>query len=255
MNINIVRTCRLYRREGMKHLMEKTFIYTPVYREDDQIRPGALPSWVPQRKKYYHSEFYTYHPLALRPGLKYLNLRLGFQYDSGDVLDDILKIKRWLAKTPDLLTLRVDIIGRWYRSVDADIRETFIERWYRDIKMHTSEHPQPATSLRQIIITGLSANCAGMMVIRELALMLAEDGKIGLAVGEKGERYMLSLGGRREIDVVELPEPSLLWLGHKNVGMDCQARGSWLENVAPIMDPKHEFAVIDFRPNRPDIRF
>ena len=95
--VNLLRTCRLYRQAGMKYLMEHTFIYTPIYREDQKPRPASCCC---QPKKYYISEFPTYHPLAPRPNLKHLNLRLGPHDHSGEVLDTIFKIKRWLSKNP-----------------------------------------------------------------------------------------------------------------------------------------------------------
>ena len=92
-----------------------------------------------------------------------------------------------------------------------------------------------------------------MMLVRELSLLLASEGKIGLAIGQDGERY--ELVSRYELVVEEFPEPDLLWLERKDVGVDCQARGSWLEKVATVMDPKEDFDVIDFRLFNPDIRF
>lgn len=245
--VNIVRTCRLYRRLGMKYLMELTFTYTAIYRKDPKPRFASMP-WEPM--KYYKSQYPTYHPLALRPFLKHLNLRLGPHQHSGETLDTILKIKRWLAKTTNLATLRVDIIGHW-RGVSPDLDNTLFEQWDKKINKYISKPPQATVSLREIVITGLSANCAAMMVVRELALMLAEDGKLGLAIGPKGERYELDSGS----DVEDLPEPSLIWLDRKDVGMDCQTHGSWLQKVAPVMDPKEDFDVIDFRLFDPDVRF
>ena len=247
--VNIVRTCRLYRRLGMKYLMELTFLYTPIYRKDKNPRPSQCYY---EAKNYYDSEYPTYHPLALRPNLKHLNLRLGPHEHSGEVLDTILKIKRWSAKTPNLSTLRVDIIGP-SKYVSEDFDNTLFEAWDKKVNKYTSKQPpQPiAVSLNQVIITGLSANCAAMMVVRELALMLAANGRLGLAIGDGGERYMLDEGS----EVEELPEPSLIWLDRKDVGTDCQAPGSWLHKVAPVMDPKEDFDVIDFRLFNPDIHF
>ena len=245
--VNIVHTCRLYRRLGMKYLMELTFIYTPIYREDEQPRRTNW-SWKPNIT--YASEYPTYHPLARRPHLKHLNLRLGPHYHNGEVLDTIFKIKRWLTKTPNLSTLRVDIIEpREY--VSSDFNNTLFEEWYKKDTKYTSKPIQPTASPRQIIITGLGDNCAAMMVVRELGLMLAEDGRLGLAIGAKAERYKLDWYS----DVVELPEPSLTWLDRTDIGMDCQTPGTWLQKVAPTMDANQDFDVIDFRLFNPDVQF
>ena len=232
--------------------MSNTFSYTSLYRKPTQAELDSDPVWYTKAQRDYHGKcFYFRIPLAPCRGLRHLILRLDAHTFEHEALYLIYSFVQFSAYTPSLLTLRVDIMGLEEGFLGHISQQDALEDCHTQLEPMINHRRKPKGGLSQIILTGLSDNYAGLMVVREASFLLAKNGEMGIGIGKSGKRYVLDLEGPDPV-VKALPEPSLTWVNREDIGFNCRQSGSWLEKAAKTMDPDRIFEAIEIRAPWPE---
>ena len=227
----ILGTCKLYHNEGVKLLYEcNQFLYTEIF-ETGKNWWSQLPG-IPEVPRTNYSNL----PMPHFSNLKHLILRtMGMTKHLGPWVT-VMCCDHILAKCPHLQTLQLDIVSLPRDSPEFEIRELDVMNGLIAKKEIWTSRAQRRRELlavdgrlHQLVITGLGDGFCGLLAVKHASRLLADGGKLGVAMGWKGRRFN---GKVQERDVIlePLPEPPLTWL-------EVQDIGRWIEENREKHDP------------------
>ncbi|KAG7008761.1 hypothetical protein G7Y79_00004g013450 [Physcia stellaris] len=220
----ILSTCKLYHQEGRKILYANNdFVYTSTLYPPETIGYPVFDARLP-----------------LFTALKHLTLRLANFTNHMASQMAVSCCEYWLAQASQLLTLQIDLVFNPEEPYENAIQEKFLvhyiqrENAYDILQVHKykeqySNWRSDSGGLSRVVITGLGDNPMGLLLVKTISHLLAEQGSLGLGIGTGGSRYVAK-PGLMDSEINALPEPSLIWLTNKD-------REAWIKTKSEEMDP------------------
>lgn len=218
----ILSTCKLYHQEGRKILYANNdFVYTSTLYPPESIGSPVIDARLP-----------------LFTALKHLTLRLASFTNHLASQMAVSCCEYWLAQASQLLTLQIDLVFKPYEPHENAIYKEYLVRHIKNasdiLQVHKykeqySNWRSDNGGLSRVVITGLGDNPMGLLVVKTISHLLAEQGSLGLGIGTGGRRYVTKLA-LMDSEINALPEPSLIWLTNKD-------REAWIKMKSEEMDP------------------